>query len=138
MFSLFIFSSPKYHIYAVYGVNCLAVTPAFHGGSECEGARNYKASQPSIHTLPSFDLPLWDSTSPVLGEAQGQHSEEDVEGVGGAVELGVSWRVEGRGGAAAAGLLQQSQGRLTQGAHARHPEPGDSEGSTLGGWRDTM
>lgn len=32
--------------------------------------------------LPSFDLSLWDSTSPVLGEAQGQHSEEDVEGVG--------------------------------------------------------
>ena len=33
-------------------------------------------------SLPSFDLSLWDSTSPVLGETQGQHSEEDVEGVG--------------------------------------------------------
>ena len=33
-------------------------------------------------SLPSFDLSLWDSTSPVLGKAQGQHSQEDVEGVG--------------------------------------------------------
>ena len=33
-------------------------------------------------SLPPFDLPLWDSASPVLGKAQSQHSKEDVEGVG--------------------------------------------------------
>jgi len=91
-------------------------------------------SLPDVYPhLPSFDLPLWDSTSAVLGQAQGQHSEEDVEGVGRAVELGVSRGVEGRGGAAAAGLVQQSQGRLAQRAHARHAEPGYGERSTLGG-----
>lgn len=42
----------------------------------------------------------------------------------------MSWRVEGRGGAAAASLLRQSQGRLAQSAHVRHPEPGYSECST--------
>lgn len=55
-----------------------------------------------------------------------------MEGVGGAVELGVSWRVEVRGGAAAAGLIQQSQGRLVQSPHGRHPEPGHRERGTLG------
>lgn len=55
--------------------------------------------------LPSFDLSLSDSSTTVLGEAQAQHSEEDVERVGRVVELRVSRRMEGRGGAAAAGLL---------------------------------
>lgn len=82
-----------------------------------QSSENYKVSP----SLPSFDLSLWDSANPVLGEAQGQHSKEDVEGIGRAVELGVSCRVERRGGAAAAGLLQQRQGCLAQSAQARHP-----------------
>lgn len=55
-----------------------------------------------------------------------------MEGVGRAVELGVSWRAEVRGGAAAAGLIQQSRGRLVQSAHGRRPPPGHGERGALG------
>lgn len=50
--------------------------------------KNYKASNLSptstffFFFLPSFDLPLSDSSGPVLSQAQAEHSEEDVEGVG--------------------------------------------------------
>lgn len=67
--------------------------------------QSFSAFSPS---LPPFDLSLWDSSSPILCKAQGQHSKKDVEGVGRAIELGVSRRAKGRQGAAAPGLLQQS------------------------------
>lgn len=82
-------------------------------------------------SLPPLDLPLRDAAGPVLAEAQGQHSQEDVEGVGRAVELGVPRGAQGRGGAAAARLLQQSQRRLAQRAQARHPQPRHRERGVL-------
>lgn len=66
------------------------VRPTFQGGSESE----LQSSAAFSSSLPPFDLSLWNPTSPVLGKAQGQYSEEDVERVGRAVELGVSWRAK--------------------------------------------